>query len=392
MSWFFHTPGSGIFLDCRALPVAGTVAVYADREEWRKQHGWQEWVLDDNIREAMEQDGQAMLIFLRAGFTVFNQAGHNPSTEVIVRHASPDSSELSSARGSCLDDPSIGIVLRTGLDGSLPCRCRVRDPPFAAINCDGTPWPDEAFLPPAPTPTPPLPALPRGATPLGRMLDAFNQRGWFLKATTCHGQYCDDDASPKAHAWLRRTLASTTLPPAVETDCGRWCAATSYLNPQIPFAHFTFRGYSTGLALVFDANEEMWNNVQCMATTDSSTSTRACCACGEERFCPFDNFQSDNNGYCHDCTHSATCRQLAAGCGISVFDVSTGWGDQQCSREEIAEGKCALCTRPLWVRAPHPHESVAFETLLTPTTTCLRPPLVAHAPRVDGPGCQEGAL
>ena len=38
-----------------------------------------------------------------------------------------------------LDDPRIGFQFRTGLDASLPCVCRPRNPPRAAVNCDDTP-------------------------------------------------------------------------------------------------------------------------------------------------------------------------------------------------------------------------------------------------------------
>ena len=63
--------------------------------------------LPSQILGAMEDDGQAMLIFTAAGFTVFDQAGNNPSTEIVVRHRRSWASELSSSRGSCLDDEEV---------------------------------------------------------------------------------------------------------------------------------------------------------------------------------------------------------------------------------------------------------------------------------------------
>lgn len=180
VSWFFHAVGSGVKIDVTALPTSGRVDVLVDRQEWRLRHGWRDWPGDENVRGEMEADGVAMLVFTAAGFIVFNQAGNNPSTEIIVRHREGDSSEMYASRGSCLDDDRIGIRLLTGLDpspaASVACRCRVRPPPMASINCDDTPrghaalpppWPPHAPLPPAlPTPSlpPPPPHAPATAT------------------------------------------------------------------------------------------------------------------------------------------------------------------------------------------------------------------------------------
>ena len=58
VSWFFHTIGSGVFLDCTSLPTDGSIEVYKDRQEWRERHGWEEWVGDDHILGEMEDDEQ----------------------------------------------------------------------------------------------------------------------------------------------------------------------------------------------------------------------------------------------------------------------------------------------------------------------------------------------
>lgn len=125
---------------------------------------------------------------------------------------------------------------------------------------------------------------------------------------------------------------------------------------------------------VYAANASVWRHVQCLAVTDSSSSTRACCACADPNFCPFDNFPQRDSGYCRaepsGCIEGSAgerCRQLAAGCGVSVYDASghanqfdpfmganvgmpsgVSWREQQCSREQISSGQCGLCTRPLW--------------------------------------------
>ena len=117
--------------------------------------------------------------------------------------------------------------------------------------------------------------------------------------------------------------------------------------------------------MVYEANETLWRHVQCAAVTDSSSATRSCCACFDQKFCPFEGFPKDDSGYCHandgGCWDD-TCRQLAAGCGASVYDIAglsnqglnvglpsgVDWGSQQCSRTEIESGQCNMCKQPLW--------------------------------------------
>ena len=132
--------GSGVFLDTCRLPVAGSVAVFRNRQEFIETHG-DGWGPrgDSVVREKMEAHGIALLIFTAADFSVFGGPHDNPSTEIIMRHAQPQSTEVNTPRLSCLDDPSIGIRLFTGLDGTMPCVCEVRQPPRAAVNCDLSP-------------------------------------------------------------------------------------------------------------------------------------------------------------------------------------------------------------------------------------------------------------
>ena len=96
--------------------------------------------------------------------------------------------------------------------------------------------------------------------------------------------------------------------------------------------------------------------MQCLSTADSSSSTRACCTCNEQRFCPFRNGGmlrgKQDAGYCGvPCGYNdANCKALAAGCGVSVVDASQNWGGQQ-FEWDIAHGQCNLCREPLWCNA-----------------------------------------
>lgn len=189
--------------------------------------------------------------------------------------------------------------------------------------------------------------------------------------TTCSGRYCRPGPGleqERAFAWLHTTLDhSHKLVPSLETDCGEWCQALSYLNPRIPLTHFSFEGYHSGIGLVYAATDEVWEAMQCLSVTDSASSTRACCTCSDPNLCPFDNFAETDTGYCSTpCSpQDHNCKQLAAGCGISVFDVSNNankwhdvaplpaqeWpSDQQCDRDRIQGGECQLCRTPLWCR------------------------------------------
>ena len=142
VSWFFHAVGSGVFLDCKALPARGKIDVYTDRNEWNRRHGGREWGMegDKDVLGVMEREHVAMLVFTAASFAYFGDPGRNPSTEFVVRHRDGDSTELNSPKGSCLnEDPRIGIRFATGVDRTLGCRCVTRRVPIASINCDASP-------------------------------------------------------------------------------------------------------------------------------------------------------------------------------------------------------------------------------------------------------------
>jgi len=172
-----------------------------------------------------------------------------------------------------------------------------------------------------------------------------------VHSTTCNGPFCRDTDAMK---WFHETMDSNTLPPEVEPDCGKWCSAVTFLHEDVPFIPFSFDGLKMPISLVYEATDEVWRRVQCASVTDSCTSTRACCACSDPTLCPFTNFETTNSGYCDDpCKEDdSTCKQLAAGCGVSVFDASQNWGSQQCSQESIKTGECELCKIPMWCDNP----------------------------------------
>jgi hypothetical protein len=167
-----------------------------------------------------------------------------------------------------------------------------------------------------------------------------------------------------AHRWLRDTLEATDVPPAAEADCGERCAAFTYLGPTIPFIPFSFPGWASGLMLVYDASPAMWEQAQCMAVTDSFTTTRVCCTCSDVNHCPFNHFVPEsaltecNDAHTNNCS-SALCRQLAAGCGPSLYDLAgaanggwghtnTDWGSGACDADALRHGRCDACHRPYW--------------------------------------------
>ena len=124
-------------------------------------------------------------------------------------------------------------------------------------------------------------------------MNAFRTHGILLHQTTCHGWVCNQQ---EANRWLDSTLASRSLPPEIETDCGKWCSATSFQHASLPFIPYSWTGVKSGIALVYEANEEVWDHVQCTSVTDSSTTTRTCCACGDPNLCPFKNFERYDSG------------------------------------------------------------------------------------------------
>lgn len=173
-----------------------------------------------------------------------------------------------------------------------------------------------------------------------------------MHVTTCSGYLC-----PNNHDHHYKDILRKGVPPPLERDCGQWCSAFTYLDKSLPMARFTHPGYDSHVAFIYDASPEVWQKMMCLSVADSSTTTRSCCACYEERFCPFAPgspiSRSNDSGYCHQgaCTESdEVCRQLAAGCGFSVWSISNddAWKDGWCSEEVIASGQCDLCTQPAW--------------------------------------------
>ena len=155
-------------------------------------------------------------------------------------------------------------------------------------------------------------------------------------------------------AWKASKLDSFPI----RNDCGEHCAAFSLLTPQLPVLLFGGDKTSVSLALVFEANAEVWEHVQCLAVTDSNTANRACCACWEREYCPAQGLDQYDSGYCAEAKakDDATYKQLAAGCGVtttSIKGVGTGWGEL-CSDWDIAHGNCDSCRAPQWCDDRYP--------------------------------------
>ena len=211
--------------------------------------------------------------------------------------------------------------------------------------------------------------MPSPVSATQRMVDAFRTNGWFGKVTTCHGDYCRGDVASLNWAWMANALTSTTFPPQVENDCGTNCSAFTYLNDQIPLTPFGWQGFMSGIMFVYDASPEVWAHMQCMGVTDSFTSARVCCTCHDHApgQCPWADWPQGDETYCNDgpgvdsCT-TDRCKQLAAGCGVSLFDLTghanqgwrvgaqghTSWGANTCTRGEVVGGECDACTVPYW--------------------------------------------
>lgn len=205
-----------------------------------------------------------------------------------------------------------------------------------------------------------------------RLLSAFNRNGWLTKVTGCWGDFCHGGKEYDAHQWLRDSASMAAWPPRVENDCGTYCAAFSWLHPKLPFSPFSWWGYKSGIMLAFDATAAVWDEVQCMSVTDAFTSTRACCSCDDDWNCPWSGLQSkgmDPGGYCSfkadgSCADD-TCRALAAGCGVSLYDLAgeancadgsqwcgrpgvTQWGENACGETSVLTGQCDACKTPFW--------------------------------------------
>ena len=170
-----------------------------------------------------------------------------------------------------------------------------------------------------------------------------------MHVSTCRGELC-----PRNHANYFNQVLSAGLPPPLERDCGQWCSAFTFLDKTLPMVRMTFPDYDANLAFVYDASPEVWGKMMCAAVTDSSATTRSCCTCYETRFCPFyegGSLTRTDSGYCnagHCAANDENCKQLAAGCGVSVW---AAWDESQwhtCSEADIATAKSDMCKQPLW--------------------------------------------
>eukprot|EP00966_Prymnesium_polylepis_P098976 2291976-Prymnesium_polylepis.1 len=45
-----------------------------------------------------------------------------------------------------------------------------------------------------------------------------------------------------------------------------------------------YPGWYSSVGFFYEATPEVWGKMQCAATTDSSSTTRACCTCNEQRY------------------------------------------------------------------------------------------------------------
>jgi hypothetical protein len=93
-------------------------------------------------------------------------------------------------------------------------------------------------------------------------------------------------------------------------------------------------------------------------------STRVCCTCDDPFNCPW-GLQHNERTYCSAACHDETCQQLAAGCSVSLFDLSgqanggdghgwvgrrdqTNWGRSRCNEWDVRNGECGVCREPYW--------------------------------------------
>lgn len=169
----------------------------------------------------------------------------------------------------------------------------------------------------------------------------------------------------KTRTYIEKLLRFETLDDVrVENDCGAWCSAYTYLSSALPVITFSFRGWEIGGGMIYAANDAVWNTVQCSAVTDSTATSRACCACYDRTVCPWWGMPETDSGYCNTvdlgddvgvgcAAGDENCKHLAAACGVSLYDVAGHDGSRLdesdlCSRDEVISGSCDLCTRPVW--------------------------------------------
>lgn len=200
------------------------------------------------------------------------------------------------------------------------------------------------------------------------MVSAFEGNGWLTKVTGCNGQFCTRGVNfESAHAWLHAARNDQNIPPnLIDNDCGDRCSAFAYLDADVPVTPFGWSGFKSGIMLVYEASHSLWNLSQCSSTTDGFTTARVCCACGDPFNCPWSSIGHHEATYCSgDCDHDPTCQQLAAGCGVNLFDLAgqanggdghgyvgdhaqTSWGSRGCSESDVRSGRCGVCRQPDW--------------------------------------------
>ena len=144
-SWFFHTVGSGIFLDCDELRRRGRIIAFKNRfSPGAPPHDGAK--TDLLLPKWMEAHGVSMVVYTEADF----RKHLNPRTEILVRHMHLGHHEYENDRGACLDHPTINMPLRTGFEGQLSCRCIPQSNllhfqgdgsrcPVDSTNCHATP-------------------------------------------------------------------------------------------------------------------------------------------------------------------------------------------------------------------------------------------------------------
>lgn len=125
ISWFFHTVGSGVFIDCHQLPVAGRVASYRNRRDFEAiEHA--KWVNDEDFPgQWMRQHSVSMIILTQADFKKYQFSGDNPRTEILVAHKDSWTKEKDHGGphgGVCLQG-QINIPTFAGWDGQRACDC-----------------------------------------------------------------------------------------------------------------------------------------------------------------------------------------------------------------------------------------------------------------------------
>lgn len=142
VSWFYHAPGSGVFLDCHELPRRdGRIVAYTRRTDFPEV--WDQ-SMDGPVKLAtyMDRENIAMIVFTEADYSNQRQVlGGNPRTEIIVRQnqAVPPSDwfggypEGGLPHRACLTDDEIGMRFHTGFGGARPCAC---DATVDFLNCN----------------------------------------------------------------------------------------------------------------------------------------------------------------------------------------------------------------------------------------------------------------